>query len=234
MSTDTTDQQITIPSGTDAADNPVAFANMVADVESRLVLRYTDLADRTTRHPASVENQVSGLGTENRFDAFDGANWISLHTRALFAYARKSANQSVSSASTGTTLINDTALLVALPTAGTFGFTLNLYYDGPDAGDIKFAFPTIAGMTGTYGVHAISTAGAAGVGTGQFSATTTFGTAIAAGTTGVGTGLLAIIKGEVTMGGTAGNLQLQWAQNTADAGSTTMRARSSMEAWRIL
>lgn len=234
MPADTSDQQITLPIGADAADNPVAFINMVADVESRLALRYTDTADRTTRHPAGVENQISGLGTENRFDVFDGTNWISLHPRAMYAYIRKTANQSVNSGTTGTTLINDTALLAALPTAGTFGFVVNVFYDGPDAGDIKFAVATVAAMTGTYGVHAISTAGASGVGTGQFSATTTLGTAIACGATGVGTGLLAIIKGEVTMGGTAGNLQLLWAQNTADAGNTTVRARSSMEVWRIL
>jgi hypothetical protein len=233
MSTTTSDQQITIPVGTDAADAPVAFTNQTSGLESRLVLRYTNEADRTARHAVGIENQVSGLATENRLEVYDGTNWISLYTRSRYAYVRKTANQSVSSASTGTTLINDTALLVALPAAGIFGFALDIFYDGPDAGDIKFAFTAPALATGTYGVHAISTAGAATVGTGQYSATTTFGTAIACGTTGVGTGLLAIIKGEITMGGTAGNLQLQWAQNTADASNTTVRSRSRMEAWRV-
>lgn len=230
MPTDTSDQQITMPVDADAADNPVAFANAVADIESRLVLRYVDEADRTTRHPAPVEGQISYLQTENRTDLY-APDWISLYTRSFYSMLRKGADQTLSS---NTSLTNDTALVAALPISQTFGFRLNLFYDGPDAGDIKFAIAAPAGATGVCGVQAISTAGVAGVGTGQYSATAALGTAIACGTTGAGNRLLALIEGEVTMGATAGNLQLQWAQNTPDAGTTAVRARSRMFVWRIL
>lgn len=233
MPTNTPNQGITLPLGPDAADAPVGFANQTAGLESRLVMRFVDAADRTARVAVPVEGQFSHLGTENRLEVFDGTNWVSAYSRGLFALTRKSANQSVNSAGTGTTLVDVTGLVVALPTAGLFGWRATLFYDGPDAGDIKFAYTAPAGATGTYGVQAISTAGAAAVGTGQYGATTTFGTAIVCGTTGVGTGLLGIMEGEITMGGTAGNLQLQFAQNTADAANTTLRARSRMEVWRI-
>lgn len=233
MPTNTSNQGITLPVGADVADAPVAFANQTSGLESRLNMRFTDTADRTARVPVPVENQVSLLGTENRTEVYDGTNWVSEYSRSMFAMVRKTANQSVSSGTTGTTLVSATDLVATLPTAGIFGFRAALFYDSPDAADIKFAFPTIAGMTGTYGIHGISTAGAGGVGTGQFSATTTFGTALICGGVGAGNGLLALIFGEVTMGGTGGALQLQFAQNTADAGNTTLRARSRMEVWRV-
>lgn len=233
MPTNTSNQGITLPVGPDAADAPVGFTNQTAGIESRLVMRFTDTADRTARLAVPVEGQFSHLGTENRLEVYDGTNWISAYSRGLYAMVRKAANQSVNSAGTGTTLTNVTDLVVALPTAGVFGWRADLFYDGPDAGDIKFAYTAPAGATGTYGVQAISTAGAGAVGTGQYGATTTFGTALVCGATGVGTGLLARMAGEITMGGTAGNLQLQFAQNTADASNTTLRARSRMEVWRI-
>ena len=77
MSTVTPDQGIVIPIGTDAADNPQAFIDQTAGVESRLVLRYTNLADRTARHTAPVEGQITDLAAESRMDAYDGDGYFS-------------------------------------------------------------------------------------------------------------------------------------------------------------
>lgn len=230
MPTNTSNQGIQLPVGADTADGPVAFTNQTAGVEGRLVMRFASIADRTARVPVPIEGQVSHLADVDRIEVYDGTNWISLYTRSRYAFVRKSVNESLN---TNTVLQNDDVLFAPLPTAGIFGFALDIFYDGPDAGDIKFAFTAPAGATGIYAAHAISTAGAAAVGTGQFGGTTTFPNTLICGTTGTGTPLLAIIKGEITMGGTAGNLQLQWAQNTSDATNTTVRARSRMEVWRI-
>lgn len=40
-------------------------------------------------------------------------------------------------------------------------------------------------------------------------------------------------KGFVANGANAGNLQLQWAQNTANPSDTTVRANSALKAWQL-
>lgn len=50
---------------------------------------------------------------------------------------------------------------------------------------------------------------------------------------GVGTIRHTRIKGFVVNGATPGNLQLQWAQNTANASDTTVRTNSAMKAWKL-
>lgn len=45
---------------------------------------------------------------------------------------------------------------------------------------------------------------------------------------------MAQMEGEITMGGTAGNLQMQAAQNTSDATNVNVFERSYLEIWREL
>ena len=135
MSTVTTDQGIVIPVGTDAADNPQAFIDQTAGVESRLVLRYTDLADRTARHTAPVEGQLTDLAAESRMDAYDGAAYISAATRGLHARKMRTTNAAVINNSV--TLVSDATLTVALDVTGTYRFYGRIYYDGSVAGDFK-------------------------------------------------------------------------------------------------
>lgn len=226
----TTNQGLSLPIDADTADNPVAFTNYTAGVEGRLAMRFTTVADRTTRVPVPVENQLSFLSTDDRVEVYDGTNWISLFSRGLYANLRKVTAQIATPSST--VLQNDNTLLTALPTAGTFGFRCALLYDTSTTADFKIAFTWPAGATAEWGMIGVATTGAAGVGDGTFLGTNVSGTAIAVGGAGVGNVQLAIVEGDITMGGTAGNLQLQFAQNTSDATNSTMRARSRMQAWR--
>lgn len=229
MPTDSPDQQITMPVDADTADNPVAFVSAVGDFEHLLVRHYTNEADRTTRMLTLVENDVSTLSGENRVEIWNGSAHVSLYTRSLFLFARKTAVQNFQA--TGTTLTDVTNLLAALPgTAGLiFGWRTVIFYDGDGTADIKFAFTIPAGATMTWAVAGFATNSTDPT----FTGTTVSGTAVALGAIGVGTTNMAIIEGEVTMGATAGNLQLQAGQNSAVAAATNVQARSRLEVWRI-
>ena len=230
MSTNTPDQQITLPVDADAADNPVAFTDFVADVENRLVRRYTDAADRTTRMVSLNENDLSSLGTENRVEVYNGSSHISLNTRALFAMLSKSANQTLTLSSTA--LQNVTDLVVAVPTAGTFAFRGVVYYESSAVADIKLAFNMpAAGTLRWNGLGPVVAGGTTGDAT--FSTVTAADGTISYGGGGAAAVLACQIEGEYVAGGTAGNLQLRAAQNTGEATNTIIHIRSRLEVWRL-
>jgi len=229
MPTDTSDQQITMPVGADSADNPVAFVNCVGDIESRLVRQYTDVADRTARMLVLAENAISGLATENRLDAYDGANHISLYSRSLFALARSTADQNLTLSST--TLQNVTSLVAAMPTAGTFGFRCMVWYSSSTTADIKLAFAVPAGATIRWtGVGMVS--GASTSGDVNFTTPVASDATAAYGANGVGSIIGIQLEGIYVAGGTAGNLQMRAAQNAVDATQSVIHAHTRMEVWR--
>lgn len=231
MPTDTTDQQITTPTGTDAADNPVAFTNQVADIEPRLVRRYANEADRTARMLALTENDVSSLTSEDRVEVYSGTTHVSLYNRALFAQPRMTANQNLTLSSTA--LQSITSLVVAVPTAGTFAFRGIIYYSSSTTADIKFAFLLPAGGTIIWNGPGVVVGG---TGTGDTTASTAVASdaVLSYGGNGVGVILACQIEGTYVAGGTAGNLQFRAAQNTSDATQSTVHAQSRLEVWRIV
>ncbi len=235
MPVNSANQGIPEQQGTDPANLPSAQVSWDGVMENRLWQRYASIADRTARRPAPNENEASVLADVDRAEIFDSVNWVSLFQRSFFTSARMSADQGLTVSST--VFQNITSLVSALPAAGLFGFRSVLYFDGPTTGDIKFTFTWPAGVTNAkWSTIGPALAAAASVGDGVFGPVVTVsGTAINLGTAGAGTAnmSLAIIEGELTMGGTAGNLQLQAAQQTADAGTTTVRLGSKLWVWRI-
>ena len=224
----TPDQGLSLPIGADFADNPVTFNNFVAGVEPRLVRLYTDTADRTARQLVVAENELSGLATENRVEVYNGTANISLHTRALFLSTRVAADQVLTASST--VLQNVTNMAATLPgTAGAiFRWRSHIFYDATTTADIKFAYTIPAGATMRWGLNGLGAGGTNPI----YTTISGSGTAISVGALGIGTVLVALIEGEVTMAATGGALQLQAAQNTSDASVTTVFARSCMEVWR--
>lgn len=225
MSTVTPDQGIVIPVGTDAANNPTAFVNMVAGVESRLVLRYTDLAQRTALHTAPVENDVTALAAENRIDAYDGTRYISLASRGRFA--RKMRTTNAAAINNSTVLVNDAVLAVTLDVTGTFSFRGRLYYDSSATGDIKMAltFPAVVANGAKWGLLGRNSVTNTNIDT---PVATVSGSALAAGGNGVGTTAFFQFDGFITTSAT-GTLQVQYAQNTADPTNTTVQFGSFIE-----
>lgn len=230
MPTDTSDQQITMPVGPDSADNPVAFVNEVADIEPRLVRRYTNEADRTARMLSLTENALSTLATENRAEIYDGANHVSLFTRSVFAVMYKSANQTMTLSSTA--MQNVTDLVAAMPTTGVYSFRGVIYYDTSTTADIKFSFTVPAGAGLRWNGLGVAV-GASGIGDGTFNTISVTDSPLSYGGGGAGTVLACQIEGEYVAGGTAGNLQFRAAQNAAEATNTIIIARSRLEIWRL-
>lgn len=228
MPTVTPDQGLSLPVDADTADNPVTFNNFVAGVEPRLMRLYTNEADRTTRQLVVAENELSGLGTENRVEVYNGSTNISLRTRGQYLTTRVAADQ-ILTAST-TVLQNVTSMVATLP--GTVGAIFSwqgyVLYDATTAADIKFAFTIPAGATMRWAMNALGPGGTNPI----YTSISGSGTAISIGALGIGSVLYAPFVGELTMGATAGNLQMQAAQNTSDASVTTVYTRSFMEVWR--
>ena len=225
MPTATTDQGIVIPIGTDGADNPQAFIDQTAGVESRLVLRYTDLANRTALHTAPVEGQITDLAAEDRMDAHDGAAYISLATRAL--YARRMRTTNAVPIISSTVLVPDATLTVPLDVTGTFRFYGRIYYDASTAGDFKlaFTFPAVAANGAKWGQVGRQAATATNF---EAGVTTASGTALAAGGNGVGVSTFVDFDGFINITAT-GSLVAQYAQNTSDATNLTIQFGSWLE-----
>lgn len=231
MPTDTTDQQITLPVGADAANNPTAFTNFVADVEQRLVRLYTSEADRTARRATVAENEVSALADVDRIEVYTGTTDISLYNRSLYAQPRVTANQTLTQNSTA--LQNVTELVAAVPTAGTFGIRGIIFYSSTTVADIKFAFLLPAGGAIQWNGLGV-VIGGTGTGDGTFSVSTASDSSISYGGNGAGTQQACYIVGTYVAGGTAGNLQFRAAQNTGELTNTVIHAQSRLEIWRIV
>jgi hypothetical protein len=229
MPTNTTDQQIPLPAGTDSADNPVAFTNDTAAVEPRLVRLYTNEADRTARMATLLENNISALAAEDRLDVWNGTTHISLYARSLLT-ARKSADQTLTQNTT--VLQNVTTLVFPVPATGVFAFRGLIYYSGSAVADVKVAFSIpAAGALAWHGLGVVTGSGASG--DANFAVTIGGGTATAFGSIAVGTVSAIRIEGSYEGGGTAGSLQCQAAQNTAELTNTVIHSNSRLEMWRI-
>lgn len=232
MTTTTGNQQIVIQQLPDAANLPNAQVAEVGSFENRLVQRYTNLADRTARNATTDVGQMSFLQAELRYDSFDGANWCSTYPRTLFAFKRKAAD---SPNVNNTALVNDADLVVALPTAGTFGWRQCSFYSCTAVADFKCTYTLPAAVTNLkWGITGLSAAAAANPGDGAFNVITASATTVAVGGDGAANLLRLSIEGEVTMGGTAGNLQFQYAQQNLEATNLVHRQGSRLEVWRIL
>jgi hypothetical protein len=139
----------------------------------------------------------------------------------------KTANQSVTSS---TALVNDSALAVALAANAYYWFQNFVVYEGGtlNASDIKWAYTVPAGATLTAGTYYRATTAVA-VNWNQINATTVS----AAGSNGAGNLLVLNASGTVQTGGTAGNLQMQWAQNTSSGTATIVHSGSVLLATRV-
>lgn len=125
---------------------------------------------------------------------------------------------------------NDDHLLLALDATAMYRFEFDLFFDAHASADLKIAITVPAGAT----LRWWTPGGLNNAGTGWGMSTIT-----ASGTTrdfeanGVGTIRALRIIGFVETAGTAGNLQLQWAQNTANASDATVRENSSLVAYKL-
>lgn len=217
--------------GGDPSNLPLAQAAWNGVMINRLWQRYLSIADRTARNAAPGENEVSALVDVDRAEIFNSADWISLYSRSLWANLRKNADSPPVNNSVA--LVNDADLVTALPVAGIFQWRQVSFYDCTAVADFKMSYTWPAGATAVWGITGLSAAAAANPGDGSFGTVAASGGTVAVGGTGAGTILKVIIDGEITMGGAAGNLQFQYAQQNLEVSNLIHRARSRMHVWRF-
>lgn len=133
-------------------------------------------------------------------------------------FVRKTADESVTSS---TVLQNDNHLVVALAANSTYLIELGLFHVADTAGDTKIDLACPAGVTTLFGDQEENA------------------TAVDLSTTSKvlsdSTGIVRLSQlwGIVRTAGTAGNMQLRFAQNTSSATATTMKADSYMTAKKV-
>lgn len=231
MVTPSPNQGIPTQQGPDPADLPGAQVAWDGVMENRLFQRYLNDADRVARNPLPNEGEVWHLAAEDRDEQWNGTSAISLYTRSLFQNVRRTTD--AAAINNSTVLVNDTTFATTLPAVtGIYRWRDTLVYSSSQAADYKIAY-TFPG-TAWWGGVGLAVGAVLTTGDGQFAVTTVSGTSSPYGGANVGTRLLVIVDGEVTLSGVGGVLQLQYAQQTADATNTIPAyAGSSREVWRV-
>lgn len=231
MTIPSANQGIPLQQGSDPANLPSAQVSWDSVMENRLFQRYADNADRLIRNPAPNEGEVWHLAAEDRNEQWDGLSPISLYRRNLFQFVRRTTDAAAINNSTA--LVNDATLVTPLPAVtGIFKWRDIVTYSSSQTADFKIAY-TFPG-TAWWGGNGLATGAVATTGDGQYAVTTVSGTSAAFGGANVGTRLILIVDGEVTLAGVGGNLQLQYAQQTLDATNTIPAyIGSSREIWRM-
>lgn len=225
-------QGITLQQPADPSNLPGAQVAWDAVMENRLVQRYLNEVDRTARNPVPNAGEVSYLIAEGRQETFNGVNWISSYSRNLFQNVRRATD--AAAINNSTVLVNDATLATVLPAVtGIYRWRDTVVYSSSQAGDYKIAY-TWPG-TAWWGTSAgLAVAATGTTGDTQVAVTIVSGTSSPLGGAAVGTRLLVVVEGEVTLAGVGGTLQLQYAQQTADATNTIPAyAGSSREVWRV-
>ena len=144
--------------------------------------------------------------------------------------AVKTATESVTSS---TTLQNDDELLLAVLANTTYFVFGLLFYDGATAGDFKFAWTGPSGYSFDYSAPVLATGTTSAIVDGG--ATNTLNMSafqetdiFSVGAAGAGNTIAITITGVLIIGGTAGTLQLQWAQVASSATATRVFAPSCL------
>jgi hypothetical protein len=186
----------------------------------------------SSNRPAWVSSTV-GLGQPiyeedtTNFGFWNGTAWkfpfvpVGLPWRQ---FARKTADQTVNNSAT---LVNDTHLFVPMVANATYTGMLLLFYSSNTTASIKFAFTFPAGATVSWAPVAYQAVGSFTI---LLSALNTYQSGVdnplfGAGGSDFPTAIINIIA---RTAGTAGNLQLRWAQNTANVSNTTIKQDSYM------
>jgi hypothetical protein len=130
-------------------------------------------------------------------------------------------------------LQNDSQLVTAaLPAGSTYFIEGLVVYDASTSGDFQLGFTSPSGSTLSWTGSGFGTTASSG--TSAVNATSeTSGTALPFGAVGAGTACAVTIKGTITVGATAGTLQLQWSQNASDATTLTVHVGSYLNLTQI-
>ena len=177
-----------------------------------------------------AHSQLGGVGADDHHaQAHQSAHTIggadALTGFVPTTFVRKTADESVTSS---TAVQDDDHLVLAVVANATYLFDLGLFYTGATAGDIQVGFTFPAGATILWSPNALRVAATATADTIKRNAATS-GAAESGGAV-TGSTQASFPRGILRTAGTAGNLQVQWAQNASDGTATTLLTDS----WLLL
>jgi hypothetical protein len=222
----TTGQVLAKASGTDmdfswvAQDDSNAIQNAIVDAKGDLIA--ASAADTPARLAVGTNGQVLTADST----AGTGLAWTTLTAGATVKSVRKSSDQTVTSS---TTLVNDSQLKFAIEANATYTFQAWLYvYAADGTPDIKVTFTSPAGSTLFWSSSQVIFLA---------NASTTLTVVAPGGTTGdffVDSNLRVVeLFGSVLNSSTAGDVQLQFAQNTSSANGTSVKAGSYIMGFKV-
>jgi hypothetical protein len=141
-------------------------------------------------------------------------------------FARKSTQEDLASS---TTLQNDDQLFVTVAASAVYRVTANLIYRAQTAGDIKIGWTAPGAAVFNYTAQGLDTT-ATGYTNDQAAAFVLAATPIFGG---VGASDTPILIEGLLVTSSGGTFQLQWAQGTSNAGSTSMMTGSFLDLRRL-
>lgn len=229
MSTNTPIAGLPSPQLTDSPNIETAVGGLASAVDSLLVPRYATTANRDAAITAPVFGSMAAVSGTGELYMYTGTAWVSARARWKF--------KTVAEVVTGSaTIQNDDDLVASVEASSSYQYRAILFATHSTTGDIKIAWTIPAGST-----HARLCYGTTSDGSGSASAAYT-AVSVTNRSRGSATensydlttshNVMIEEYGVLTTAGTAGNLQLQWAQNSA-AGTTTVAAGSSLQIWKV-
>lgn len=219
--------------------SPAAFAAAQPTLTGDFIVAGGLAGESSSRFAVRADAQVEwGPGTSSRdiFLARTGAGQLTL-TGGLTIngiggsqFARKTASQSITNS---TTIQDDTHLQLSVVVNAVYRLEGLLIFNGATSGNLKIGWAAPASSTLDWAAIGQNTSASSSSGPVITNAQTISSTAYQLGTIGTGTNMVAIVRGLLITGGTAGTFKLQWAQSTANATATTMVLNSNVSLQRV-
>ena len=131
--------------------------------------------------------------------------------------------------------LNDDPDLV-LPVEANANYVIYGYlkYLGSTVGDFKYQLTGPTGATGSWGAYQLGPLGATTSQDAKESLRTTIGAPRSVPSVSTGSGQVIMITGFLRISSTAGNLVVQWSQDTSTAADTTLQSDSFIQLQRVL
>lgn len=217
------------PELSDVPNAQTAFGNLADAIDTQVVPRFTTVAARDAAITAPTFGQLAAVSGTGELYLYNGTSWVGASPRIKL----KTAAESVVSS---TALQNDNELFLPVDASSTYMYRLWMPYTSTvDTNDMKvgFTFPSLTASS----VYVAAALEASVSGAGPYSvtfggATLTSGVAF----TSVGTinkDVALFASGHIVVGVSSGTFQLQWAQNTSQPTSVTVKAGGYLEMWKV-
>lgn len=193
------------------AGQTITAANHNTYIRDQSVNKFASSTTRDAAISVADEGMYADLADFDGLSRYDGTTWDLVPWSEV---KKKNADQSVNNT---TTFASDNTISWAVTANAQYTLRVFLLYNSGTTPDIKFQWSIPAGLTMTWVATGLDTSGTFVFGNilGESSQQALGGTAA---------NVAAYLDGVVTVGGTGGNLTMQFAQQTANVSNTTVKA----------